>query len=282
VTGLPHPIIDFHTHIGKLYTTRPRFTPRKLISRMDQLGIDRAVVLPIENPEETHFYVTTEQVLRAARRYRDRLIPFCNVDPRRGNPRTFDPYPIMENYVSRGCQGFGELLAGLPLDHPLMQRIYRAAGQLGIPIVLHIDRYRCIDQPGLPRLEQMARKYPKTVFIGHGPHWWAEISADAGEEDRQAYPSGPVKPGGRVHQLLQSLPNIYADISANSGYNALARDPQHAKRFLEQNQDKLLFGTDLLWERQEIRILDLLEKLEISSKALHKILHKNAEKLLNL
>ena len=80
---LPEPIIDFHTHIGRLsYQFRP-FTAKKLLKRLDELGISMAVVLPIENPEELDYYVTTESVLRVCRRYRDRLIPFCNVDPRR-------------------------------------------------------------------------------------------------------------------------------------------------------------------------------------------------------
>ena len=81
---LPKPIIDFHTHVGRLYYNLRPFTAKKLLKRLDELGISMAVILPIENPEELDYYVTTESVLRICRRYRDRLIPFCNVDPRRG------------------------------------------------------------------------------------------------------------------------------------------------------------------------------------------------------
>jgi len=74
-------IIDFHTHIGRLWLAHPRFTVKDLLRRMDGLGIYSAVVLPIENPEETEFHATTEMVLGAIKRHLDRLIPFCNVDP---------------------------------------------------------------------------------------------------------------------------------------------------------------------------------------------------------
>lgn len=279
---LPKPVIDFHTHLGRLWFAHPRFTARSLLKRMDELGVSSAVVLPIENPEETEFYATTEMVLRAVKRHPDRLIPFCNVDPRRGEPGTFNPYPIIEMYVSKGCKGFGEELAGLNVDDYRLQRIYAAVAELDIPILMHLDAYRNIDEVGLPRFEKIVKKYSKTIFIAHGPHWWAEISGDVKEEDRGGYPTGPVMPGGKVEYLLQRYPNVYADLSADSGLNALERDPEFAKGFLERNSTKLLFGTDLLWKGQEIRIVQFLENLELSERAYRHMLHQNAEKLLTL
>ena len=279
---LPRPVLDIHAHIGKIFRAYPKFTVKKLLKRMDELGIDMAVVLSIENPEETDFYLPTENVLRAVRKHRDRLIPFCNVDPRRGNPGAFDPYPIIERYVSRGCRGFGEELAGLMIDDERLQRIYEAVAKLGIPILLHLDRYRNIDEVGLPRFERMLREHPKTIFIAHGPHWWAEISGDLKPEMMGGYPKGPVKPGGKVENLLKNYDNVYGDLSAGSGLNALARDPEHAKGFLERNRKKLIFGTDIIYETQEIRILEFLESLELSDRTYRDILYGNAERLLKL
>ena len=79
-------IIDVHVHIGKLVHAKPALTAGRLLRMMDELGIDKAVVLPIENPEEVDYYVTTDEVLRKCKRHLDRLIPFCNVDPRRRYP----------------------------------------------------------------------------------------------------------------------------------------------------------------------------------------------------
>jgi len=275
-------VIDFHTHLGKPWRAYSRFTAKDLLKRMDELKISMACVLPLENPEETDFYSTTESILRIVRKHKDRFIPFCNVDPRRGNPGTFDPYPIIEDYVSRGCKGFGELLAGLPIDDERMQRIYRAAGEIGIPIVMHLDAYRCIDDIGLPKFEKVIREYNKTIFVAHGPHWWAEISSDIKPSDKSSYPKGPVKPGGKVEYLLQSYENIYADLSAGSGENALSRDPEYARGFLERNSSKLLFGTDLLRKSQKIEIHNILERMNLSEKTYEKILCKNAERLLKI
>ena len=41
-----------------------------------------------------------------------------------------------------------------------------------------------------------------------------------------AYPTGKVKPGGLTDRMLSDYPNLYGDLSANSGRNAVARDPE--------------------------------------------------------
>ena len=79
-------------------------------------------------------------------------------------------------------------------------------------------------------------------IIGHAQTWWANISADVPATD--LYPKGPVKPGGLLDRLLDEYPNLYADLSAGSGYNALTRDEEFTAGFLERNHTKLLFGSD--------------------------------------
>ena len=95
-------MIDIHTHIGKLMFKK-ELKLSQLLRFMDSQGIEKAVVLPIENPEETYYYVTTEEVLKACKRHPDRLIPFCNVDPRRGasSPST-DFYRIIKECKEMG------------------------------------------------------------------------------------------------------------------------------------------------------------------------------------
>ena len=69
----------------------------------------------------------------------------------------------------------------------------------------------------------MLKAYPRTKFIGHANAFWANISADYA--DRTAYPEGPIVPGGITDKLLSDYPNMFADLSANSGHNALSRMP---------------------------------------------------------
>jgi predicted TIM-barrel fold metal-dependent hydrolase len=88
----------------------------------------------------------------------------------------------------------------------------------------------------------MMKEYPKTIFVGHANAFWANISADVPEG--VAYPTGKIKPGGLTDRMLSEFPNLHADLSANSGRNALGRDPEFAASFLVRHQDKLMFGSD--------------------------------------
>ncbi|HID96508.1 MAG TPA: amidohydrolase [Candidatus Latescibacteria bacterium] len=279
-------MIDIHTHIGEIFFNpdlKP-LTPRTLLSSMDRLGIEKAIVLPIENPEETHYYFTTWQVLKACRKHGDRLIPFCNVDPRRGDSDlSTNFYGLIKRYVEEGCRGFGECLAGLPVDDPRLIKIYQICGELGLPVLIHLDELRNFDRNspvGLNAFEGVVSQLPDTTFIAHGPSWWWHISSVVNPEE--TYPEGKVEPGGRVECLLQKYPNLYADLSAESGYNALVRDPEFAPGFLERNRGKLLFGTDYLHRKQEVPIVQLIRDVGIAKEAFLAISRGNAIRILNL
>lgn len=277
-------LFDIHTHIGRLLHDRPGNSPSDLIATLDRHGIDRAAVMAVEDPEELDFYVTTEEVLAACAQYPDRLIPFCAIDPRRRYPERFDPRPIIAEYTARGCRGFGEVLAGVPIDHPGLQAIYAACGEYGLPVLFHGDHLICSDDAGAPRLERMLQAFPDTMFIGHATRFWAEISADATADQFHitSYPKGSVAPGGATDRLLSAYPNLYGDISGGSGHNALTRDPSFAVDFLRRHQDKLLFGSDVLRPGQDIPVLDLLRACALDEVARAKIAHGNAVRILGL
>ena len=58
--------------------------------------------------------------------------------------------------------------------------------------------------------------------------------------------------GGAVVRLMRQYPNLWADLSpaAGSGYNALARDPDYAVKFLHEFQDRLVrAGVELDWSK---------------------------------
>ncbi|MHC5035386.1 MAG: amidohydrolase family protein, partial [Planctomycetota bacterium] len=52
--------------------------------------------------------------------------------------------------------------------------------------------------------------------------------------------------------------NLYADISACSGHNALTRDPGFTEQFVERHWQKLVFGTDYFIQGQEVPQVDWL------------------------
>jgi hypothetical protein len=55
---------------------------------------------------------------------------------------------------------------------------------------------------------------------------------------------GPIKRGGITDKLLADYPNLFGDLSANSGNNAISRDLAFTADFLARQQNKLLFGSD--------------------------------------
>ena len=116
---------------------------------------------------------------------------------------------------------------------------------------------------------------PKPIFIGHAPGFWAHISGD-GKFDKEAYPTGPIEPGGKVPQMLKKYDNLYADLSAGSGLTAISRDEAFGRQFLIDFQDSLLFGRDYF----DTRLMDYLQRLNLPKEAFDKITYQNAQKLL--
>ncbi|MEX0701994.1 MAG: amidohydrolase family protein [Planctomycetales bacterium] len=273
--------IDVHTHIGRTWNGQKELTPEGLVEWMDAHDVEKAVVLPLTSPESSAFLQTPETALAAAKKFPDRLIPFCSIDPRQsvnGGLKGF--IGIIQEWVDQGAKGFGEHKVGLPFDDPLMMRVYAACEEVGIPLLFHIDGLRGMDEPGLPRLENALKTHPKLTFIGHGPGWWASISGDAKRAD--GYPTGPVTEGGAIDRLMEKYPNIYGDLSANSGASAISRDKAFGKEFMVRRQDRLMFGTDYLAPGQGVPQFELFDGLDLPQEVQKKIFRGNAERVLKL
>src|SRR5258708_31527056 len=135
-----------------------------------------------------------------------------------------------------------------------------ACGERKLPLLFHIDGQRNMDAPGLPGLEKAIKEHPDSVFIGHGPGWWASISGDAKEADLAGYPTGPVAPSGAIDALMDKYPNLYGDLSAGSGAGAISRDLEFGREFLIRRQDRIMFGTDFLAPQQALPQIELFEQ----------------------
>jgi predicted TIM-barrel fold metal-dependent hydrolase len=149
----------------------------------------------------------------------------------------------MRTCVKDGARGLGEIKFHFAVDSPEMRSVYELAAELNVPVTIHFEE----DKSGeftapLKGLPAMMKAYPRTRFIGHANAFWANISADVPEG--VAYPTGKIKPGGLTDRMLSEFPNLCADMSANSGRNALGRDPDFAAAFIQRHKDKLMFGSD--------------------------------------
>jgi predicted TIM-barrel fold metal-dependent hydrolase len=288
-------LIDIHGHTGRILSDRQEFVDvTNLIAKMDAWGIDKTCVLPLsEHPEGAYLECNTEDVINACSRYPDRLIPFCLIDPRYGNHPGMDFTHLLEEYRARDCKGIGEMLPKLNFDDPLALNLYRQAGKFYLPILFDMKdgpySYGLCDDYGLPRLEHALQECPETIFIGHGPTFWAEISPDIPADQRAGYPGGSIRDGGAVPRLMRQYPNLWADTSAGSGYNGLTRDPAFGLAFLDEFQDKLLFGTDSC-RRSDIHQItpivaffrELHQTRRLSKEAIEKIAWKNSMRLLGI
>jgi predicted TIM-barrel fold metal-dependent hydrolase len=140
----------------------------------------------------------------------------------------------------------------VPVDDPRLDPLWATAGELGLPVLIHvadpvaffdpIDEFNerweelgrhpdwAFTSPPFPpfldivnALARVVARHPATTFVGAHVGCYAEDLAWVGA-------------------LLDRCPNFYVDISARLG--ELGRQPYTARRFFCQYADRILFGTD--------------------------------------
>ncbi|MBE6551295.1 MAG: hypothetical protein E7665_04085 [Ruminococcaceae bacterium] len=294
--------IDIHAHA---YRIKPYFmfcTPKRLLEQYDALKIDMGVILPVVSPE-IYLPQAVEDVVEMCQEHSDRLIPYCNVDPRAITNSPYAPLTgLLEYYKGLGCKGIGEVMPHMPLLDPMVQNLFACAEKAGLPIVFDGSSqtegdFGLYDDAGLPQLEYTLQQYPNLLIFGHGPVFWSEIGVLETVARRGVYmdrfgvqhvhlPTGPIDAEGAVPKLFRKYPNLCGDLSDGTAYNAFARDENYGARFMSEFADRLYFGTDICSENTPVMIGDLLlswrERGKISETVFRKIAYENAEKLLGL
>lgn len=294
-------IIDIHTHITfDRYPQfiralgRKRFNATTLLKRMDMEGIDKSVILPLANPENEDLFgvANNRECLEACRKHPDRLIPFCNIDPRSMlNTPTANLSVVMKTYKELGCRGIGEICANIPITDPRYQNLFYHAEKQKMPLLFHFTglkkgTYGAIDKPGLPGLAASLKNFRKAIFIGHSPPFWNEIDGDLKPGERDIYPKGPIKKQGALWKLFADNHNLYGDMSAGSAYNALTRDTGVGIKFIKRFHKQLCFGTDRFTDPKEpvppilIFLKDLFKDKKLTRTQYDNIMYRNAQKIL--
>ena len=281
------PLLDFHVHLtqGWFRDEQVPVTVPHLLHWMDAHEISQAVVLPLVSPEAFWYPISSEFVITETAPHRDRLIPFCAIDPRTLEthlPEKAQVTDMLKRYQDAGARGLGEHKPRLEIDHPASMRLYEACATVGLPVLFHLDNFANMDQPGLPRLARVLEAHPDLVLIGHGKGFWASIAGGLKQEDLQVgYPRGPVAPGGAVGALMERFPNLYGDLSS-SGAHALLRDPDFGRAFLARHADRLLFGTDYYGQQGDLLQFTMFDELDASPEVRRKVGSENARRLLQL
>lgn len=237
------PIIDIHQHLG--YSGRP---DEVLLAHQHAIGATTTILLPAGRPVNTaSTHQGTSNGLDAQALGNDACYRFARAHSREflfgANevPDTEEATQEIERYLKRGAVIIAEQKFGVECDSPEMQKIYQLAQSHHVPVLMHwqFEMYNY----GFERFYRMLEEYPNVNFIGHAQTWWANI--DKNHTDQSVlYPKGPVTPGGLTDRYLGDYPNMYGDLSAGSGLNALTRDEDFTRDFLARHQNKLLFGSD--------------------------------------
>jgi len=155
-------IIDAHTHLG-LDEDGRSLTLAQLLSLLDAAGARRACVFPLHDPERQPSYrLPNDRVLEWARESRERLLPFCRLDPAE------DPLAESERCLAAGARGIKlhPRAQDFVFDGKEMDDVFGLAESAGVPILIHAGR-------GLPPLAEglvdLALRHPGAVLIlAHG------------------------------------------------------------------------------------------------------------------
>jgi len=212
-------------------------TADKLIGYMDEAGIDRAVLLPLDfflgcdEPavgEKKTVTIEEKNRLNAgfAEKHKGRLFSYCGVDPRRkGGLELF----------RKGIEKWG--MIGLKLHpttgfyphDPVCYPFYEAALEMGVPVLIHSGNEPAPLKPMYSQpcfIDSVAADFPELkIIIAHCGHGWWQEAVD----------------------LASAKPNIYVDFS---GWETeFAGSPDSLYRPLRVALDmlgpwKVLFGTD--------------------------------------
>jgi predicted TIM-barrel fold metal-dependent hydrolase len=286
-TGSAQDLIDIHQHLG--YSGR---VDDILLEHQRSLGISKTILLPAGHPincASTHDGASNgleanclgnEECYQFARAHPEMYVFGANEVPDAPGATK-----EIEKYLKLGAVIIAEQKFGVECDSPEMQRIYELAADYHVPVLMHWQYQRF--NYGFERFHRMLAKHHRTKFIGHAQTWWAHIDQAYRDDASNLYPKGPVTPGGLTDRYLSDYPNMYGDLSAGSGLNALTRDEDQARAFLDRHQNKLLYGSDCndvvgSPECQGAQTLATVRRLAPSEKVQRKLFYRNARRLLRL
>ena len=261
------PVIDAHNHLGDTFggdaidwTRRPlpellelfeRCALRGLVDLDGMWGeaIFHTHLDAFKARDPQHFRVCCGVDWPAWAEHGDRFGEWAAAKLREHAQRGADGVKVWKDFGLSVRDQRGDLVA---VADPRLDPLWAAAGELGLPVYLHLADPVAFFQPLGPTNErweelqahpdwhfpsppyppflgimegmaQVIARHPATTFIGAHAGCYAEDL-------------------GWVAQLMQRCPNFYIDISARIA--EIGRQPYTARRFFLQHADRILFGTD--------------------------------------
>jgi uncharacterized protein len=268
------PIIDMHSHP---YAKTAQEID-EWVRNMDEVGVEKTIILTMATGAEF------DGIQKKYSKYPERFEMWCGFDFAGYDKPGFGTAAVkeLERCRQAGARGVGEIhdkgqglrsgkskTAGMHPDDPRMDALFAKCGELGMPISLHVadpiwmyqkmDRHndglmnayywRLDNQPNIVGLsgmidifERTLARHRRTAFIACH---FANLDYDL----------------GRLGEVLERNPNLYADISAR--YAETAPIPRFAAQFYEKHADRLVYGTDMGFDKPMYRVtFRILESLD--------------------
>ena len=271
--------IDIHLHLqNEKGLMEVSSTVMEMMPHLEELGIDHGVLMSISKDWNEHN-------LKSVQKYPEKYSWMCHVE------LDDDIEGQILRHKANGAVGVGEITHNLWIENEKIQQLFAAAEKHNMPVLFHMSgeegfSYGICDKPGLTMLEESLKKFPNLKFIGHSQTFWAEMDGNVTEDERGGYPKGKIEEEGAIAKLMRKYPNLYGDVSAGSGWNALARDEEYAVKFINEFQDRLMFGTDICRPDTATPLVDFMLKLrdekKISETVFQKVARENIIRILDL
>lgn len=312
VTSARFPFVDAHAHQWRIDTMSDADLDA-LVAEMDALNM--AVLVNLSGGSGASL---REKIRRTEAHAPGRFVHFANVDFSNVDDPEFAARAAaqLEEDVRSGAAGlkifknlgmdvFYSNGSRVQTDDPRLDPIWRKAGDLGIPVLIHTGDpapfwephnrfnerwFELKERPGRAREPEpswetimgehwnLIRRHPETIFISAHLSW---LGNDL----------------GRLGGLLDELPNMYTELGAVLA--ELGRQPRTARQFLINYQDRVLMGKDS-WAPDEyhvyFRTFETADEyfpyyrkrhgfwrmygLDLPEEVLRKIYHENAERII--
>lgn len=231
---------------------RATHTGPALVRSMNQLGIERSVILAIDLPFSSS---NTESYLTVAGDH-EKLIAAAAIHPLA--PRAEQS---LRSAARRGAKAYKmhPAVQQLRPDHPKAMRMYELCGELGMAVVWHcgpvgIVGARADQRCWLKHYWQPIHEFPQTTFIlGHS--------------------------GALQYEMACKLPNMYENV-----YVELSCQGLDAMNCILNTvpADRILNGSDFPFYHQGVSVLKICHATEKNEALRHQILWANAARLFGL
>ena len=268
------PIIDMHSHPY----AKTAVEIEEWVRNMDEVGVEKTIILTMTTGAEF------DDIYRKYAKHPERFEMWCGFDFTGHDKPGFGAAAVKELQRCRdaGARGVGEIhdkgkglksgksnANGMHPDDPRMDALWEKCGELGMPISLHVadpiwmyqkmDRHndglmnayewRLDNQPNIVGLsgmvdifERTSARHRNTTFVACH---FMNLDYDL----------------ARLGEVLERNPNLYADISAR--YAETAPIPRFASQFYEKHASRLVYGTDMGFDKAMYRItFRILESLD--------------------